>query len=57
MRAWSESLGRAGFALIQHEKAYMLIVPFNNKHVELSIERSTSLEEIGRVAALFENTC
>jgi hypothetical protein len=54
MRTWSESLGRARFALIQHEKAYMVIVPFNNRHVELSIETSMSLEEIGRLVALVE---
>lgn len=55
MRTWSESLGRARFALIEHEKAYMVIIPFNSKHVELSIETSMSLEEIGRVVALVEN--
>jgi hypothetical protein len=51
MQTWADSLGRARFALIQHEKAHMLIVPFNNKHLELSIETSMSIEEIGRVRA------
>ena len=55
MRTWAESLGRARFALIQHEKAHMLIVPFNNKHLELSIETSMPIEEIGRIVAVIEN--
>jgi hypothetical protein len=55
MRTWAESLGRARFALIQHERAHMLIFPFNNKHVELSIETSMSIEEIGRIVAVIEN--
>ena|GEM_PF-2897060 len=55
MRTWSESLGRPKYALIQHEKAYMLIVPFDNKHIELSIETSIPLGEIGRVLAAIEN--
>jgi len=55
MRTWSESLGHPKFALIQHEKAYMLIVPFDNKHIELSIETSMPLGEIGRVLAVIEN--
>jgi len=33
----------------------MLIVPFNNKHLELSIETTMSIEEIGRIVALIEN--
>jgi hypothetical protein len=55
MRMWAESLGRARFALIQHKRAHMLIFPFNNKHVELSIEPITSIEEIGRIVAVIEN--
>jgi hypothetical protein len=54
-RAWAETLGRARFALIQHERAHMLIVPFNDKHLELSIEPSVSIEEIGRIIAVIEN--
>jgi len=55
MQTWAESLGRARFALIQHERAYMLIVPFNNKHLELSIETSTSFQEIGRIVTAIED--
>ena len=55
MQAWAESLGRPRFALIQHERAYMLIVPFDNKHLELSIETSTSFQEIGRIVTAIEN--
>jgi hypothetical protein len=59
MHAWSESIGRARFALIRHEKAYMLIVPlivaFENKHVEVSIEANMPLEEIGRIVSLVED--
>jgi hypothetical protein len=54
-RAWAETLGRARFVLIQHERAHMLIVPFNDKHLELSIEPSVSIEEIGRIIAVIEN--
>jgi hypothetical protein len=54
MGAWVESIGRARFALIQHEKAYMLIIPFEDKHVELSIETGVPLEEIGRIVTLVE---
>jgi hypothetical protein len=54
MQTWAESLGRARFALIRHERAYMLIVPFDNKHLELSIETSMSIEEIGRIVAVIE---
>ncbi|MGA2237943.1 MAG: hypothetical protein ABSG74_01900 [Candidatus Bathyarchaeia archaeon] len=55
MQAWAESLGRARFALIQHERAYMLIVPFDDKRLELSIETSTSFQEIGRIVAAIES--
>ncbi len=55
MQTWAESLGRARFALIQHERAYMLIIPFDNKHLELSIETSTSFQEIGRIVTAIEN--
>jgi len=55
MQTWAESLGRARFALIQHERAYMLIVPFDNKHLELSIETSTSFQEIGRIVTAIED--
>jgi len=55
MHAWAESIGRARFALIRHEKAYMLIIPFENKHVELSIETNMTLEEIGRIVSLIED--
>ena len=55
MHAWAESIGRAEFALIRHEKAYMLIIPFDNKHVELSIETNMTLEEIGRIVSLIED--
>jgi hypothetical protein len=41
--------------LIQHERAYMLIVPFDNKHLELSIETSTSFQEIGRIVTAIED--
>lgn len=54
MQTWAESLGRARFALIQHERAYMLIVPFDNKHLELSVETSTSFQEIGRIVTAIE---
>jgi hypothetical protein len=56
MHAWAESMGRARFALIRHEKAYMLIVPFEDKHVELSIETGVPLEEIGRIITLVEDS-
>lgn len=56
MHAWAESIGRPRFALIRHEKAYMLIIPFENKHVELSIETGVSLEEIGRIVTLVEDS-
>jgi hypothetical protein len=55
MRTWAETLGRAGFALIQHEKAHMLIVPFDDKRLELSIEPFVSIEEIGRIIAVIKN--
>jgi hypothetical protein len=55
IKTWAESLGRARFALIQHERAYMLIVPFNNKHLELSIETSASFQEIGRIVTAIED--
>jgi len=55
MQTWAESLGRARFALIRHEKAYMLIVPFDNKHLELSIETSASFQEIGRIVTAIED--
>jgi hypothetical protein len=55
MQTWAESLGRARFALIRHERAYMLIVPFDNKHLELSIETSASLQEIGRIFTAIED--
>jgi hypothetical protein len=55
MRTWAETLGRARFALIQHERAHILIVPFNDKHLELSIEPSMSIEEIGGIIAVIEN--
>ena len=55
MRTWAESLGRARFALIQHEKAHMLIVPFNNKHLELTIDTSMPIEKIGGIVAVIEN--
>jgi len=54
MRTWGESLGRARFALIQHEKANMLMIPFGNKHVELSMERSMPLEQIESILSLVE---
>lgn len=54
MQTWAESLGCARFALIQHERAYMLIVPFDNKHLELSIESSAEFQEIGRILAAIE---
>jgi hypothetical protein len=54
MQTWAESLGRARFALIQHERAYMLIVPFNDKRLELSIETSASFEQIGRIVTAIE---
>ena len=56
MHAWAESIGRAEFALIRHEKAYMLIIPFENNHVELSIETGVSLEEIGRIVTIVEDS-
>ena len=56
MRNWTEYLGRARFALIQHEKAHMLIVPFNDKHLELTIEPSMPIEEIARLIAVIEKT-
>jgi len=56
MHAWAESIGRPRFALIRHEKAYMLIIPFENKHVELSIETGVPLEEIGRIVTLVEDS-
>jgi hypothetical protein len=56
MHAWAESIGRAEFALIRHEKAYMVIIPFENKHVELSIETGVPLGEIGRIVALVEDS-
>ena len=56
MRTWGESLGRARFALIQHKKVNMLIVPFEDKHVELSIETSMPLQEVERVVSLIETT-
>ncbi len=55
MQTWAESLGRARFALIQHERAYMLIVPFDNKHLELSIETSASFQEIGKIVTAIED--
>jgi anti-sigma factor ChrR (cupin superfamily) len=55
MRTWAETLGRARFALKQHKRAHMLIVPFNDKHPELSIEPSMSIEEIARIIAMIEN--
>ncbi len=55
MHAWAESIGRPRFALIRHEKAYILIIPFENKHVELSIEMDVPLEEIGRIVSLVED--
>lgn len=55
MRTWAESLGRARFALIQHEKAHMLIVPFNNKHLELTIDTSMPIEKIGGIVAVIES--
>jgi hypothetical protein len=55
MQTWAESLGRARFALIRHERAYMLVVPFDNKHLELSIEASTSFQEIGRIVTAIED--
>jgi hypothetical protein len=55
MQTWAESMGRARFALIRHERAYMLIVPFDNKHLELSIETSTSFQEIGRIVTAIED--
>jgi len=54
IRTWGESLGRARFALIQHEKANMLIVPFEDKHVELSIETSMPLNRIESIVTLIE---
>ena len=56
MHAWAESIGRPRFALIRHEKAYMLIIPFEDKHVELSIETGVPLEEIGRIVTLVEDS-
>ena len=56
MHAWAESIGEPRFALIRHEKAYMLIIPFENKHVELSIETGVPLEEIGRIVTLVEDS-
>ena len=56
MHAWAESIGRARFALIRHEKAYMLIIPFENGHVELSIETNTTLEEIGNIISVVEDS-
>ena len=55
MQAWAESLGRPRFALIQHERAYMLIVPFNDKRLELSIETSTPFQEIGGILTAIED--
>jgi hypothetical protein len=55
MHAWAESIGGPRFALIRHEKAYMLIIPFDNKHVELSIERDMTLEEIGGIVSIVED--
>ncbi len=55
MRNWAEYLGRARFALIQLEKAHMLIVPFNDKHLELTIEPSMPIEEIARLIPVIEN--
>jgi hypothetical protein len=54
MQTWAESLGRARFALIRHEKAYMLIVPYDNNHLELSIDASMPIEQIGGVVASIE---
>jgi hypothetical protein len=56
MRTWGEMLGKARFVLIQHEKANMLIVPFKDKHVELSIETSMPLERIESIVTLIETS-
>jgi hypothetical protein len=55
MQTWAESLGRARFALIRHEKAYMLIVPYDNNHLELSIDSNMPIEEIGGVVGAIED--
>jgi len=55
MQTWAESLGQARFALIRHEKAYMLIVPHDNNHLELSIDASMPIEEIGGVVSTIED--
>jgi hypothetical protein len=34
----------------------MLIIPFENNHVELSIETGVSLEEIGRIVTIVEDS-
>jgi hypothetical protein len=55
MQTWAESLGQARFALIRHEKAYMLIVPYDNNHLELSIDANMPIEEIGGVVSTIED--
>jgi hypothetical protein len=55
MQTWAESLGLARFALIRHEKAYMLIVPYGNNHLELSIDASMPIEQIGGVVGTIED--
>jgi hypothetical protein len=55
MQTWAESLGRARFALIRHERAYMLIVPYDNNHLELSIDASMPIEQIGGMVASIED--
>jgi hypothetical protein len=55
MQTWAESLGQARFALIRHEKAYMLIVPYGNNHLELSIDASMPIEQIGGVVGAIED--
>ena len=55
MQTWAESLGQARFALIRREKAYMLIVPYGNNHLELSIDASMPIEQIGGVVRAIEN--
>lgn len=55
IQTWAESLGRARFALIRHEKAYMLIIPYGNNHLELSIDPSMPIDQIGGVVGAIED--
>lgn len=55
MQTWVESLGQARFALIRHEKAHMLTVPYGNNHLELSIDASMPIEQIGGVVGAVED--